>query len=101
MIGRYVFSIVVGSMITLSLLFVMHLLIEHAEDALSALKMIERSFNGGPWHRVFPDDGIPDMPRETFSIAVDDLEPGSHVVLVRATDHAGNIGTGRLRFETR
>ena len=35
MIGRYVFSIVVGSVITLSLIFVMHLLIEHAEDAIS------------------------------------------------------------------
>jgi protein TonB len=35
MIGRYVFSIVVGSIITLSLIFVMHLLIEHAEDAIS------------------------------------------------------------------
>lgn len=35
MIGRYAFSIVVGSAITLSLIFVMHLLIEHAEDAIS------------------------------------------------------------------
>jgi len=35
MIGRYVFSIFVGSVITLSLIFVMHLLIEHAEDAIS------------------------------------------------------------------
>jgi len=35
MIGRYAFSIVVGSVITLSLIFIMHLLIEHAEDAIS------------------------------------------------------------------
>jgi protein TonB len=35
MIGRYVFSVFVGSVITLSLIFVMHLLIEHAEDAIS------------------------------------------------------------------
>ncbi len=35
MLGRYVFSIVVGVAITLSLLFVMHLLIEHAEEAMS------------------------------------------------------------------
>ena len=35
MLGRYAFSIVVGTAITLSLLFVMHLLIEHAEDAIS------------------------------------------------------------------
>ncbi len=35
MLGRYAFSIVVGMTITLSLLFVMHLLIEHAEDAIN------------------------------------------------------------------
>jgi len=35
MIGRYIFSIIVGSVITLSLIFVMHLLIEHAEDAVT------------------------------------------------------------------
>lgn len=35
MIGRYVFSIFVGSAVTLTLIFVMHLLIEHAEDAIS------------------------------------------------------------------
>ena len=35
MIGRYMFSVLVGSAITLSLIYVMHLLIEHAEDAIS------------------------------------------------------------------
>lgn len=35
MIGRYIFSIAVGCVITLSLLFTMHLLIKHAEDAIS------------------------------------------------------------------
>ena len=35
MIARYIISIVTGSAITLSLIFVMHLLIEHAEDAVT------------------------------------------------------------------
>lgn len=38
MIGRYVFAIIVGTMVTLSLLFVMHLLIEYGESALSSPK---------------------------------------------------------------
>ncbi len=38
MLGRYAFSILVGTAVTLSLLFVMHLLIEHAEDAISTEK---------------------------------------------------------------
>jgi protein TonB len=35
MIGRYVFAIVTGTIVTLSLLFIMHLLIEYSEEALS------------------------------------------------------------------
>jgi len=35
MIGRYVFAVVAGSLVTLSLLFIMHLLIEFGESALS------------------------------------------------------------------
>lgn len=35
MIGRYVFAIVVGTFVTLGLLFVMHLLIEYGEGALT------------------------------------------------------------------
>lgn len=34
MIGRYAFSIVIGTLVTLSLLFVMHLLILYGEDAV-------------------------------------------------------------------
>ncbi|MGH8223640.1 MAG: TonB family protein, partial [Woeseiaceae bacterium] len=36
MIGRYVFAVVVGSVVTLTLLFVMHLLIAFGESALTA-----------------------------------------------------------------
>ncbi len=35
MIGRYVFSIVTGTLVTLSLLFIMHLLIEFGESAIT------------------------------------------------------------------
>ncbi len=38
MIGRYLFAIVVGSVVTLTLLFVMHLLIEYGESAISTTK---------------------------------------------------------------
>jgi protein TonB len=35
MIGRYVFAIVTGTLVTLGLLFIMHLLIEFSEEAMS------------------------------------------------------------------
>jgi hypothetical protein len=36
------------------------------------------------------------MPREAFRIDLDDLPSGEHVVLVRAADDAGNLGSGRV-----
>ena len=38
MIGRYIFSIVTGTLVTLSLLFIMHLLIEFGESAITEEK---------------------------------------------------------------
>lgn len=35
MVGRYVFAIIIGTVVTLSLLFVMHLLIESGQEALT------------------------------------------------------------------
>ena len=35
MLGRYAFSVVVGSVVTFTLIFVMHLLIEYGEEAIS------------------------------------------------------------------
>ena len=37
----------------------------------------------------------------TIRVPLDYLDPGEHVVLVRAVDHAGNIGTGRVGFRVR
>ena len=36
MLGRYVFAVVAGTLVTLSLLFIMHLLIEFGETALTS-----------------------------------------------------------------
>lgn len=70
-----------------------------AVDAASAIKRIEMAVDGGPWIRIHPSDGIPDMPRETFEAELPELTPGAHVALVRAADRAGNLGIGRVRFE--
>jgi len=69
-----------------------------AEDVLSSIRMIEYALDGASWERVFPEDGIPDSRREPFAVALDTLDPGDHVILVRAVDEGGNLGTGRLGF---
>jgi hypothetical protein len=71
-----------------------------AEDDMSPIKRLEMAMDGKEWKQVFPEDGIPDMPRESFAVPLQDLESGNHVVLVRAFDLAGNPGTGRCSFTT-
>ena len=52
------------------------------------------ALDGGEFVPIFPDDGLFDTPRETITIKLPDLKPGTHVLMVRATDAAGNTGTG-------
>jgi hypothetical protein len=69
-----------------------------AEDAAGSIKSIEVSLDGGAWRVVFPEDGIPDMPREAFRIDLAEAGSGEHVAMVRAADDAGNLGVARVSF---
>ena len=64
------------------------------KDRLTRLVKADYSIDGGPWTPIFPDDGLFDTLRERISLSVPDLKPGTHVLMVRATDSAGNIGSG-------
>ncbi|CAN5621188.1 hypothetical protein BH23PLA1_BH23PLA1_38990 [soil metagenome] len=68
------------------------------EDDLTRLVGAEFALDGGDWSPLFPDDGLFDTRRETATIPLDDLEPGTHILMVRATDAAGNVGAGDLVF---
>ena len=93
MIGRYVFSIVVGSVITLSLIFVMHLLIEHAEDAVTK----ERTKHQLDFVRVKRNEALntedftpekppppPEVPPETPPQDMDNIDPNAPTINVPA-----------------
>ena len=71
-----------------------------AEDTSSPIKRLELAVDGKSWTQVFPEDGIPDTPRESFLTPLGDLDAGEHVVVVRVFDLAGNPGTGRVSFTT-
>jgi sugar lactone lactonase YvrE len=66
-----------------------------AEDATSPLSQAETSLDGEDWQDVDSDDGIVDTQSETFTVRTPKLDPGEHVLTLRATDTAGNVGVGK------
>ncbi len=70
------------------------------EDATSAIRRADVSINGGRWTSVYPDDGIADERRETFSIQLPTTSTGSTetadvTIALRAFDTNGNVGNAR------
>ena len=64
------------------------------KDELTRVVKADYALDGGHWVPIFPDDGLFDTTRETITISLPDLKPGAHLLMVRATDSAGNLGTG-------
>jgi hypothetical protein len=64
------------------------------KDRYTRLVKAAYALDGGDWIPVFPDDGLFDTLSETFTINFPDLKPGTHILVVRSTDAAGNVGTG-------
>jgi hypothetical protein len=71
------------------------------KDELTRLVKADYALDGGPWTPVFPDDRLFDTTRETIHLSLPDLKPGSHLIMVRATDSAGNIGSGDALIEVK
>ena len=103
MIGRYIFSIVVGSVITLSLIFVMHLLIEHAEDAISK----ERTKHQLDFVRVKKNETLntedytpekppkpPEVPPEVPPQDMDSVDPNAPTINVPPPSVDTNVDIG-------
>lgn len=70
-------------------------------DATSVLTDITLSVDGGDPIPVAVRDGVLDDIREEFSIAPPRLSPGSHTLLVRATDGADNVATAQIVVQVR
>lgn len=71
-----------------------------AKDKVSAITAIQYSIDGGQWTAVAASDGVLDTRSESFSFELpQDLEPGAHVIAIRAWDRALNLGSEQKRFE--
>jgi hypothetical protein len=71
------------------------------KDDLTRLVKADYALDGGHWVPVFPDDGLFDTADEKITLSLPDLKPGVHVLMVRATDSAGNVGTGDALIEVK
>jgi hypothetical protein len=65
------------------------------KDELTRLVKSAYALDGGDWVPIFPTDGLFDSPEESLTITLPSgLKQGTHIVMVRATDAAGNTGSG-------
>jgi len=69
-----------------------------ATDAMVRLTAASFSLNGRKWESLFPEDGLFDSKKETFRFTTETLKPGTHVLMLRVRDSAGNVGTGDVVF---
>lgn len=60
------------------------------------VRLTEASFavDGKRWVNVFPTDGLFDGKTETFRFRTDALRPGTHILVLRVRNAAGNYGSG-------
>lgn len=59
------------------------------------LRSAEVSTDNKEWRNLDSDDGIVDSRLETFTVKNLKLEPGEHIIALRAYDTAGNAGLGK------
>jgi hypothetical protein len=65
------------------------------QDETSPLRGAEAATDGSDWREILSDDGIVDSRAETFTVRAEKLQPGEHLLTLRAYDTAGNAGVGK------
>ena len=66
-----------------------------ALDQASVLTRAEYAVDAEPPLPLFSSDGIVDSKQETFTVKIDDLAAGEHLITLRVYDSAGNVGVGK------
>ena len=63
----------------------------HVADKLSVIGKVEYAVDSNSkWLGVLPDDFVYDTLEENFTIVIEDLQPGQHVIAVKISDDVGN-----------
>ena len=69
-----------------------------AKDDLSTIHKVEYRLNSGAWRLLDPRDAIYDSPAEIFQVRLPARLKGSHVLVLRAWDEAGNATAHELNI---
>lgn len=69
-----------------------------AVDTLGPIARLEYAVDGGEWEIFFPEDDLLDTRDERFVLDLAARGAGSHIVAVRATDAAGNVGSAEIEI---
>jgi hypothetical protein len=69
-----------------------------AVDPLVRLTSASFAVNGKKWTNVFPANGLFDSKTATFKFKTETLKPGTHVLVLKVRDAAGNTGAGDVVF---
>jgi protein TonB len=103
MLGRYVFAVVAGTLVTLSLLFIMHLLIEFGETALTSPRdrhtlefvRIKRNENLNT-EDITPEKPPkpPEVPPEIPPQDMDNIDPNAPTINIAPPTVAANVDIG-------
>jgi periplasmic protein TonB len=103
MMGRYVFAVVAGTLVTLSLLFIMHLLIEFGESALSSPRdrhtlefvRVKRNENLNT-EDITPEKPPkpPEVPPEIPPQDMDSVDPNAPTINIAPPTVATNVDIG-------
>ncbi|MBX5494641.1 MAG: hypothetical protein IRZ15_04845 [Bryobacteraceae bacterium] len=67
-----------------------------AVDSTSSIRRAEYSVDASPWIPVEAADGVTDSQQEEFSVRIDGLSPGEHLIVLRVFDSAGNAGLAKV-----
>lgn len=70
-------------------------------DNVGPIMAAEFAVDGREFRPLPPDDGVLDGNGETFTLRLEELDPGPHSVTVRVSDEADNEGYGQVTFQVR
>jgi hypothetical protein len=68
------------------------------DDATGRIKRADVSVDGTTWKEVFPDDGIADGSKESYSLNLPISGPGEHTISLRVFDNSNNVGSISVTF---
>ena len=99
---KLIISIALGSLVTLGLLLGLNLsgksvmastapIPREVLDQLSAIGQVDYTVDSNAdWISAMPDDLVYDITEENFTIEIEDLKPGEHIISLRVRDNLDN-----------